>query len=310
MTRLIELREKIREFYSRYDRIIRFAVRFVLGLFTFLMINNYVGYMGALNHFYVALALALVCAPFSVNVILLVGAVMIILHLYALSMEVAVIALLFFLILFFLYFRFSPKNGYYVVVAPVAFTCHIPYVMPIAAGLLKEPSSIISIVFGTMTYYFLNGVHNNVALLEDVSTQGEATGKVVIALNQMIGNKEMYLVLAALLISLLVVYFIRRLHIDHAWSIAIFAGLLTEFVILCTGYLVMGISGRLLWLIVGSAISGVLGVLMEFFCFNLDYSRTEKVQFEDDEYYYYVKAIPKMNLSSQEKRIKKISKKL
>lgn len=35
--------------------------------------------------------------------------------------------------------------------------------------------------------------------------------------------------------------------------------------------------------------------LIEFLCFNLDYSRTEKVQFEDDEYYYYVKAVPKVN---------------
>ena len=39
----------------------------------------------------------------------------------------------------------------------------------------------------------------------------------------------------------------------------------------------------------------------------MDYSRTEKVQFEDDEYYYYVKAVPKVNLSSKEKQIKKIS---
>lgn len=306
MTRLIELREKIREFYGKYERIVRFAVRFVLALLTFLMINNYVGYMGALNHIYVVLALALICAPFTVNVTLLTGAVMIVLHLYVLSMEVAVVALLFFLILFFLYFRFSPKNGYYVAAAPVAFQFHIPYVVPVAAGLLKEPSSVISIVFGTMTYYFLSGIHNNTALLED----GETTGKISIAVNQMIGNKEMYLMLAALLIAALVVYFIRRWHIDHAWSIAIFAGILTQFVILCAGYLIMGISGQLVWLIAGSAISGFLGVLMEFFCFSLDYSRTEKVQFEDDEYYYYVKAVPKMNMSSKEKRIKKISKKL
>ena len=33
----------------------------------------------------------------------------------------------------------------------------------------------------------------------------------------------------------------------------------------------------------------------------------KKVQFEDDEYYYYVKAVPKVNLSSEEKQIKKIS---
>ena len=30
------------------------------------------------------------------------------------------------------------------------------------------------------------------------------------------------------------------------------------------------------------------------FLFSVDYSRTERVQFEDDEYYYYVKAVPKV----------------
>ena len=48
-------------------------------------------------------------------------------------------------------------------------------------------------------------------------------------------------------------------------------------------------------------------MLLEFLFFNLDYNRTERVQFEDDEYYYYVKAVPKVNLSSSEKKVQKIA---
>ena len=29
----------------------------------------------------------------------------------------------------------------------------------------------------------------------------------------------------------------------------------------------------------------------------MDYTRTEKVQFEDDDYYYYVKAVPKIKVT-------------
>ena len=39
----------------------------------------------------------------------------------------------------------------------------------------------------------------------------------------------------------------------------------------------------------------------------MDYSRTEKVQFEDDDYYYYVKAVPKMTVAAQTKTVKKIN---
>ena len=37
---------------------------------------------------------------------------------------------------------------------------------------------------------------------------------------------------------------------------------------------------------------------------NLDYARTENVQFEDDEYYYYVKAVPKKMIAKEEKVVK------
>ena len=44
-----------------------------------------------------------------------------------------------------------------------------------------------------------------------------------------------------------------------------------------------------------------------FFVHNVDYSRTERLEFEDDEYYYYVKAVPKMTISQAQREIKTIS---
>ena len=49
-------------------------------------------------------------------------------------------------------------------------------------------------------------------------------------------------------------------------------------------------------------------MVVEFFEFNLDYNRTEIVQFEDDEYYYYVKAVPKNVIMAPEKTVKRINK--
>ena len=46
---------------------------------------------------------------------------------------------------------------------------------------------------------------------------------------------------------------------------------------------------------------------IEFFRFCLDYSRTEKVQFEDDEYYYYVKAVPKAIVAGTDKKVTRFS---
>ncbi len=49
------------------------------------------------------------------------------------------------------------------------------------------------------------------------------------------------------------------------------------------------------------------GLVLELFLFSVDYSRSERLQFEDDEYYYYVKAIPKVAMTTPEKTVKKIN---
>ena len=62
------------------------------------------------------------------------------------------------------------------------------------------------------------------------------------------------------------------------------------------------IAGFLIGLIFGliKPVAGIIlavgaGKVIQFFRFCVDYTRTERVQFEDDEYYYYVKAYATKN---------------
>ena len=63
--------------------------------------------------------------------------------------------------------------------------------------------------------------------------------------------------------------------------------------------------------VVSAIIGGLLSVLitwfLQFFLHSVDYTRAEKVQFEDDDYYYYVKAVPKIkvNISSNGKKTRR-----
>ena len=60
-------------------------------------------------------------------------------------------------------------------------------------------------------------------------------------------------------------------------------------------------------LIIGNVLAAVAGLILELFLFSVDYARSERLQFEDDEYYYYVKAIPKVAVTTPEKTVKKIN---
>ena len=134
-----------------------------------------------------------------------------------------------------------------------------------------------------------------------------SVSKVVVALNQLIGNKEMYLVLGIFIITTLIVYVVRKLDIEHSWTVAWASGILFEAIGLTAGYILLGISDKIAGVIIGSVISGVIAMIIQFLFFNLDYSRTERLQFEDDDYYYYVKAVPKSLVTEKDKQIKRFN---
>lgn len=307
MTGLLELKERVIRFCGRYESFLLPVVKFILGLTSFLLINLNIGYMRQLSGVIVAPVLAVLCAVLPANAIILFSALLITGHLYALSLDVCLVWLILAMLILLLYFRFAPKDGYYAVLTPVLFKLHIPYIMPVTAGLLRTPASAASVASGTIVYYFLKGIRENEAILSAVDEEEEKTSKMVVAFNQLLTNKEMFLVLATFVLVLVVVNLIRRLSIDHSWLVAIIAGILVELTVLVSGFMILGITGKMLWLIVGSVISLLIALAEQFLFFNLDYSRTEHVQFEDDEYYYYVKAVPKNSVTTKNKQVKKIA---
>ena len=308
MTTLLEIKEKLIRFYGKNEIYLLPVIKFVFALFTFLMINNSIGYMKFISRTPVALILALVCSVIPVNGMIVLSALVSLLDFYALSLEVCLVGLLLFAVIYFIYFRFAPKSGFNAILTPICFKLHIPYIVPVGTGLLSEAYSVISVACGTVLYFFIRGVGENANALGSAAEESDSSAsKIVIALNQLVGNKEMYLVLVIFVIAALMVYLIRRLDIEHAWTIALMSGILFEMIGLTAGYLLLGISGRTVGVIAGSIVSGLIAFLIEFLFFNLDYSRTEKLQFEDDEYYYFVKAIPKSLVTEKDKQIKRFN---
>ena len=88
---------------------------------------------------------------------------------------------------------------------------------------------------------------------------------------------------------------------------AVAAGAAVNIVVIAGGSIAMGEQPAYGSLIIGSLVAVIFGFILEFFFFSVDYARSESLQFEDDEYYYYVKAVPKLFVSGQEKTIKKIN---
>ena len=307
MTNLLEIKDRLIRFYSKYETYLFPVVKFIVAIVLFTVINMNIGFMEKISRFPIALILALVCAILPVNATIWLAAFVVLADMYALSMEVAVTTLVLFAALFFLYFRFAPKDGFAAVLTPVCFKLNIPYVMTIGCSLLRDAYSVVAIICGTVIYYFLDGIHQNSGTLKNVVADGETaatTSKFDISVGQLLSNKEMYLVIAIFTITAIVVYLVRRLEVEHAWTLAIISGVLIEVVGLFAGYLVLNVSGKTLGLLIGNILSLLISFVIQFLFMNLDYARTERVQFEDDDYYYYVKAVPKKMVAVKEVTVK------
>lgn len=305
MANLLVFREQLKKFYGKYELYITPFMKFLLALVTILMINSAIGYMGELKSTAVVFVLSLMCSFMPMNFIVLVASVVTLGHLYKFSLECAGVALVVFLLLFLLYFRFSPRDTIAVVFTPLCFILKIPYIMPIAMGLAGTPFSCVSVACGAVVYYTVSYMVGSAPVLNTFDENG-VLEKFRYVIDGLLGNKAMFVTVVAFVATVIVVYFIRRLNVDYAWTIAIIMGALLDILVLLLGDLMYNTNTSIVGVIVGSVVSVFLAKVLEFFIFNVDYSRTERVQFEDDEYYYYVKAVPKNTVAVPQKRVKTI----
>ena len=306
MTALLELRENLKKIYSRNEAFILPVIKFLLSFIVLSIINGKMGYMTKLDNMAIVLIVSLLCSFLPTGFMAFFAMMFAVLHMYALSIETAAVGLVVFLLLYLLFLRFTAKEALVVVLTPVLCMLKLPYVMPVAMGLIGTPASCVSVGCGVVVYYLLQTVITNAPTINSMGAE-EATAKLRLLIDGMLGNKAMLVMIAAFAITVIVVYLIRRMSVDHSWTIAMVAGVMIEVMILLVGDLMYDTNLSIVSALLGAVVTLIACKIIEFFRFCLDYSRTEKVQFEDDEYYYYVKAVPKMTVSAPANTVKKIN---
>ena len=158
MTQVYELKDKIIKFHAEYEVYLKYVYKFFVAFSLFFMINSKIGFMERITELPVSLILALVCCLLPKGVTLFAAATLVILHLSALSLEVAMAALLIFVVIFFVYFRFAPADGMIVAITPILHALGIPYLATIGTGLLRNVYSVAAVVCGTIAFYFVDGI--------------------------------------------------------------------------------------------------------------------------------------------------------
>ncbi len=307
MTSLLEIREKIIELYSQHEMVAKPVLRFLMVLAAMLYLNSKIGYedvlTGALPVLIVSL-LGVLVPPGGMVVIL--GAVILV-HLYSLSLEAAAVGAVLFLLMFLLYFRFSPKDCILLLLYPVCRMCGIAYVVPIIGGLLFTPFSALTSAVAVITDSYVNFVADNETAISSTSEDQDMLTRFRFLIDGILQNKEMLVLLIAVVLTAVLTYAIRRLSVQYSWYIAISVGSVVQMIVVMAGDMIYSTNISIGPMFLGIIASAFIAFVTAFFAFNLDYSRVENTQFQDDDYYYYVKAVPKMSFTQPSRTVKQIS---
>ena len=306
MTLILEYRDKIKKFYRLNAVVILPILRFMLAFFALNGVNTMMGYMPRLDNIAIVLIASLACSFLPAGFLVLLCTLFSLGHLYSLSLEALVIGVCVYLLLFLMMLRFAPRDSYVVILTPLLFALKMPYVIPVAVGLVGSPLSAISVACGVLLFYFLNTMVSSAPTLSSMGEK-EYLDKIRFLIDAVMKNKPALVIAGAFAMTVIIVYLVRRLSVEHAWTIAIVAGAMINLVLLLIGDLMYSINLSMGSAIFGSILAVLVGMVIQFFRFCVDYGRTEWVQFEDDDYYYYVKAVPKMNIATGTKTVKRIN---
>ena len=263
------------------------------------------GYMKQLDNIFVILILALVCSILPVSVMMFVGFALMIGHCYAVGVETAGFMLILILFMLILFLRFSSSQNLAMILTPLSFGFSVPTLLPIGAGLLGSALSSLPAGCGVVIYYFIRFVHAQSAALSDPDT--EIAGKIKLLSDGLIQNWAMWITVIAFVVVVLLVNLLRTRSFDYAWRIAVIVGGVSYILVILAGDFCFDVTVSMIPMIISTAVSVLIGFVLEFFVFGGDYSRTERLEYEDDEYYYYVKAVPKAVVATSERSIKKIN---
>lgn len=302
LTKLLEFRGMARSFFQKYQLIIEPLFRFVISYLAFHTINTALAYNETVANPVIELGMAAVGAFLPPVVLILLCALLAILQVYSASPILAALVVVIFAVLYCFIARFSGKYGYAVVAVPILFVFKMPYLIPLLLGMIATPMAIFPTASGVIVYFVFK-VIQEAAVRQDITSLDATLALYIDVVNSLFKHKEMFVTVAIFAVVILVMWMVRKLRFEFVFEITIVLGAIINILGFLLANLQLDINVGTGSMILGTIGSMLIVFVAQFFRVVLDYTSVEHVQFEDDDYYYYVKAVPKIDVSMLQKNV-------
>lgn len=309
MNKIIEIRNKIEELYYAHKGIFGYAVRLVIMFLALLVLRTNVGYNTFLTNLWVILAVSVLGAFLPVRFFTVVILAYIIVQMFTFSIAIGIVTSIVLTVVYLLYFRYAPEYGYVLVLIPLLFIIRLELVVVLILAVSAPVLSALTVAFGTVFYFLIRFININAATLNATKDVDELT-KAQLMLEGVFTAREFWYMLFILIAVFMVVFLVKRINVNYSFEIAIASGTGLFIVLTIVGELLLGsiTTSKLLAYVFGGLGAGIITMIYKLLVHPLDYSRTETVEFEDEEYQYFVRAIPKASYKKETISVKKINK--
>ena len=305
--KLLEFRTLLLKIYQKARFIINPIIKFFLSTMVFNWINSEIGYDQRFASKTIVLLLSAICAVTPGGVLVFLAMVLMLVHVFHASILLAALLFLMFVVLYGLLMRFAPEEALAAVAVPVLAKYNLHYCVPMVLGCIATPLSMLPCACGVIIWYLISIVKNFSGVQVNIKNLDEVISLFTGVVDAFLASKQMLITIAVFALVITAIFIIRRFSFDFAFIVSIGAGVLVNILGFLVAVLHFNVSINAGKLILMSLISGVIAVVLEFFKRVLDYTAIERVQFEDDDYYYYVKAVPKVNVSIPRHNVKRMS---
>jgi len=305
MEPILQVRERIIRFYKQFEAPLRFLGKLFVGVVIFNVLLNIGYYTTGFAKFFTA--------PLALPIIMLLGIIYVILPptmSYAVmiaiigiqltsNIEIAILTVLFLLCLLFFYIRLAPKESVLILLTIAAYYFKIPYLIPLLAGLYCGITALIPISIGVFLWTMLPVMKELLKVSEtaglNVMEMPKTLAVILPAITDgLMANQEWIFTAFIFAMVVLAVYGISRISLDYSKEISIALGAILTIISFIIANLFSVMKVNIFLIILYVLISALIAEIVHFFDIVLDYSRSERVEFEDEDNYYYVKVVPKV----------------
>ena len=299
MAKLVGLKESMIIFYKKHVDVILPIWKLVFAFFALYMFQGMFHYNEFIDKSFIFLAISAVQAFLPISFLYYAVSILIMINLCKVSMDIFLGFIIFFVICSLGFIRVDRKHAVIIIVTALLFYLKLEYVLPVLLGMTVGFGAILPACAG-IVLYFLSVYMADVSTLITTSSSSSFGMGLQRVVNLILIDKKLLVLLVTFSVIIFVTTLLCSLFYERAWAFAIIVGNIAMVLLLLFGRLIFELDYTI-WRLFVEMIMGIgCCYIYRFFRGIGDVSRIEKASFEDDEYFYYVKAVPKIKVTKKD----------